>query len=197
MLETWTAAAAVAEATERIEIIAAVKPLLFHPGVLAKLALGIDDISEGRFAINLVSAWFRPEMGRLGIEMPAHDERYAYSAEWLEIVRALWRGGAVEHRGERFAIDGLRAAPAPAARRRADRVLRRRVRAGPGAGRRARADVFFINGRAAATDTVELIEDLRRRPRSGPPLRFGLAAFVIARDPTRTRRRRSTSACWP
>src|SRR5829696_2886339 len=73
VLETWTAAAAVAEATERIEIIAAVKPLLFHPGVLAKLALGIDDISDGRFAINLVSAWFRPEMGRLGIAMPEHD----------------------------------------------------------------------------------------------------------------------------
>src|SRR5947208_14510316 len=37
-LETWTTAAAVAEATESIEIIAAIKPLLFHPGVLAKLA---------------------------------------------------------------------------------------------------------------------------------------------------------------
>ena len=42
------------------------------------------------------------------------------------------------------------------------------------------ADVFFINGRPLA-DTAELIEDLRRRPRTGPPLRFGLSAFVIAR----------------
>ena len=36
IIETWTAAAALAAATEEIEIIAAVKPLLFHPGVLAK-----------------------------------------------------------------------------------------------------------------------------------------------------------------
>ena len=39
-LETWTTAAALAEATNSIEIIAAVKPLLFHPAVLAKMALG-------------------------------------------------------------------------------------------------------------------------------------------------------------
>ena len=43
------------------------------------------------------------------------------------------------------------------------------------------ADVFFINGRPFA-DTVEVIEDLRARPRDGAPLRFGLSAFVIARD---------------
>jgi len=170
VLETWTAAAAIAEATERIEIIAAVKPLLFHPGVLAKLAVGIDHISEGRFAINLVSAWFKPEMARLGIEMPPHDARYAYSEEWLRTVRALWRG---EH-------GDLELKPPP-------------VRPGGptvyfgGESEPARAlaadaaDVFFINGRPLE-DTAALIEDLRRRPRGGlPPLRFGLAAFVIAR----------------
>ena len=42
------------------------------------------------------------------------------------------------------------------------------------------ADVFFINGRPL-DHTVELIDDLRRRPRRLAPLRFGLSAFVIAR----------------
>ena len=181
MLETWTAAAAIAEATERIEIIAAVKPLLFHPGVLAKLAVGIDHVSGGRFAINLVSAWFKPEMARLGIEMPPHDERYAYSAEWLEIVKALWRGERVSARGARFPLDDLELRPGPV------------HPGGPtvyfgGESEPARAlaakdaDVFFINGRPLE-DTAALIEDLRRRPRpaGAPPLRFGLAAFVIAR----------------
>jgi alkanesulfonate monooxygenase len=41
--------------------------------------------------------------------------------------------------------------------------------------------VFFINGRPLA-DTVAVIEDLRSRPRTGAPLRFGLSAFVIARE---------------
>jgi alkanesulfonate monooxygenase len=179
VLETWTAAAAAAEATATLEVIAAIKPLLFHPGVLAKMALGIDDISRGRFAINLVSAWFEPEMGALGIEMPPHDERYELSSEWLDVVRALWRGEHVSHRGPRFAIEA-KLVPAPVhpggptvyfggesepARRLAARA----------------ADVFFINGRSLG-DTVELIEDMRARPRELPPLRFGLSAFVIARD---------------
>lgn len=179
VLETWTASAALAAATERMEIIAAVKPLLFHPGVVAKMTLGIDDISGGRFAINLVSAWFRPEMGRLGIEMPAHDERYVYSAEWLDVVRRLLRGELVHHEGARFTIDGLQLRP-------------KSVRPGGpliyfgGESEPARqlassaADVFFVNGRPL-TETQELIADLRRRPRTGAPLRFGLSAFVIAR----------------
>jgi alkanesulfonate monooxygenase len=179
VLETWTASAAVAEVTEHLEIIAAVKPLLFHPGVLAKLALGIDDISGGRFAINLVSAWFQPEMAQLGIEMPPHDERYRYSEEWLDVVRALWRGGPVHHAGPNFSLDGLRLVPepihpgGPTIYLGGESEPARRLAA-------TSADVFFINGRSLE-DTTELIEDVRRRPRTGAPLRFGLAAFVIAR----------------
>lgn len=179
VLETWTAAAALAEATEHIEIIAAVKPLLFHPAVLAKLALGIDEISGGRFAINLVSAWFKPEMASLGIEMPPHDERYELSAEWLRAVRALWAGGPVDHHGARFDLNGLELLPAAT------------TPGGPtvyfgGESEPARAlaadaaDVFFINGRSLE-DTTALIADLRRRERAAAPLRFGLSAFVIAR----------------
>jgi alkanesulfonate monooxygenase len=170
VLETWTAAAALAEATERIEIIAAVKPLLFHPGVLAKLAVGIDHISDGRFAINLVSAWFKPEMARLGIEMPPHDARYAYSAEWLAKVQALWRGEDAD----------LELKPAPV--RPGGPTVYFGGESEPARALAAQAaDVFFINGRPLE-DTAALIDDLRRRPRGGlPPLRFGLAAFVIAR----------------
>ena len=158
VLETWTAAAAVAEATERIEIIAAVKPLLFHPGVLAKLALAIDQISDGRFAINLGSAWFRPEMAQLGIEMPPHDERYVYSAEWLGVVRRCGAASA--------------STTAARASRSTGSSSSRPVRPGGptvyfgGESEPARAlaaaaaDVFFINGRPLA-DTAELIEDLR------------------------------------
>lgn len=179
VLETWTAAAALAEATAQLEIIAAVKPLLFHPGVLAKLALGIDQISGGRFAINLVSAWFRPEMAHLGIEMPPHDERYAYSAEWLQIVRALWRGEPVSHRGPRFAIDELQLVP-NAVRPEGPTVYFGGESEAARALAAAAADVFFINGRALS-ETADLIADLRARPREGAPLRFGLSAFVIAR----------------
>lgn len=180
VLETWTAAAGIAEATSGIEIIAAVKPLLFEPGVLAKMALGIDHISNGRFAINLVSAWFRPEMGHLGIEMPPHEERYQYSREWLEIVRELLRGRTVHASGGRFGVDDLRLWPGPV--RREGPTIYFGGESEPARALAARAaDVFFINGRSLAA-TIELIEDLRARPRDGEPLRFGLSGFVIARS---------------
>ena len=41
--------------------------------------------------------------------------------------------------------------------------------------------MFFINGRPLP-DTVDVIDDLRARPRDRGPLRFGLSAFVIARE---------------
>src|SRR5438876_11641792 len=61
-LEAWSASAAIAALTSRIEIIAAIKPYLYHPVVLAKMALGIEIISSGRFAINLVNVWNWPEL---------------------------------------------------------------------------------------------------------------------------------------
>lgn len=179
VLETWTASAALAAETERLEIIAAVKPLLFHPGVLAKLALGIDDISGGRFAINLVSAWFRPEMGRLGIAMPEHDERYAYSGEWLDVVRRLLRGELVHHEGASFRIDGLQLRPRPV--RPGGPLVYLGGESEPARRLAARsADVLFLNGRPLP-DVLDVVADMRRRPRSGAALRYGLSAFVVAR----------------
>lgn len=179
-LETWTAAAALAQATEKIEIIAAIKPLLFHPAVLAKMALGIDAISQGRFSINLVSAWFRTEMEKAGIPFPHHDERYHYSEEWIKVVKALWSGERVNIQGDYFHISDLSFRPTPVAR------PYPRVYLGgesdPARNLAAQeADVFFINGQPIE-EVRKIINDVSRRPRTLPePLRFGMSAFIIAR----------------
>ncbi len=179
-LETWTAAAALAEATDSIEIIAAVKPLLFHPAVLAKMALGIDAISGGRFAINLVSAWFMPEMQKAGIPMLPHDERYRYSQEWIRVVKALWSGERVNFQGDYFQISDLYLRPRSVAQ------PHPRVYLG-GESDPARvlaakeADVFFLNGRPLEV-IRETIADVSKRSRAQPkPLRFAMSAFVVAR----------------
>ncbi|HEY9621383.1 MAG TPA: LLM class flavin-dependent oxidoreductase [Crinalium sp.] len=180
-LETWTTSAALAAVTERIEIIAAIKPLLFHPAVLAKMALGIDEISCGRFAINLISAWFRPEMERTNIPFPPHDERYRYSGEWLRVVKALWSGDRVDFAGDYFKIQDLQFRPTSIAKPHPPIYL-------GGASEPAQllvaeqADVYFINGQPL-DDVRQVIQQVLTRPRSLPrPVRFGLAAFVIARS---------------
>jgi alkanesulfonate monooxygenase len=179
VLEPWTASAGIAEVTSRIEIIAAIKPYLYNPGVLAKQAINIDHISRGRFALNLVSGWFVPEMEQLSLPVLDHDARYAYSEEWLTIVRALFAGETVSFSGRYLRAAGLSLRPRPL-RESGPTVYfggesepARRLAA-------AQADVYFINGRALH-ETRALIKDVAARPRSRAPLRFALSAFVIAR----------------
>jgi alkanesulfonate monooxygenase len=176
VLETWSTLAALAEATQRIELIGAIKPLLFNPLVFAKIAANIAEISDGRLAINVVSGWFLPELEALGFDPPDHDDRYAYTRDWLQSVLDLWAGkqvGIGGHGGHPAVVRPTPPAP-PAVyfggESEPARVLAAR-----------HADVFFINGRPL-TETVDVIEDLRARPRDGAPLRFALSAFVIARD---------------
>jgi alkanesulfonate monooxygenase len=180
VLEAWTASAALAAVTERIEIITAIKPYLYHPVPLAKMALGIEAISRGRFAINLVNAWNRPELDKAGIGFPEHDERYEYGREWISVVEPLLRAESVTFKGANFDVRDYRLSPA------AEFRARPRIYVG-GESNPARAlvadwgDVWFINGQPLA-DVTALIRDVAARPRHGkPPLSFGLSAFVIAR----------------
>ena len=178
-LEAWTASAALAAVTSRIEIITAIKPLLYNPVVLAKMALQIEEISEGRSAINLVNAWNRAEMDKAGLPFPEHDARYSLGEEWLSVVEPLLRGERVNHGGAHFQVQDAVIVPRAATR------ARPRIYIG-GESEPARAlaaaqgDVWFINGQPIE-DVAALIADVARRPRAGAPLRYGLSAFVIAR----------------
>jgi alkanesulfonate monooxygenase len=179
-LEAWSAAAALAALTGRIEIIAAIKPYLYHPVILSKLALGIENISRGRFAINLVNAWNKPELEKAGIGFAEHDDRYAYGREWISIVSRLLAGERVTFKGVHFDVRDYMLRPADL------------YRAHPtiyvgGESEPARAlvadhgDVWFINGQPIE-DVKGLIANVSARPRAGAPLRFGLSAFVVARE---------------
>jgi len=178
-LEAWTASAALAALTSRIEIITAVKPYLYHPVVLAKMALQIEAISHGRFALNFVNAWNRPELEKAGIGFAEHDARYAYGAEWIAIVDALMRGESVTFKGEHFSVQDYRLRPGDAYRARPAIYLGGESE--PALALAAqRSDVWFINGQPL-TDVEKLIASVKNRPRTLAPLRYGLAAFVIAR----------------
>jgi alkanesulfonate monooxygenase len=178
-LETWTSCAALAAITSKIEIIAAIKPGLFHPAVLAKMATQIEEIAHGRFAINLVNAWYKPEFERSGIPFPPHDARYAYGAEWLRIVRALMQGERVTTQGDHFALDGLQLRPA--GRYRPRPLIYAGGESEPARQLVAEAvDVWFLNGQSL--DHIKnLIADVESRPRAGEKLRYAMSAFVIAR----------------
>lgn len=178
-LEAWTASAAMAARTSRIEIITAIKPLLYNPVVLAKMALQIEEISSGRFAINLVNAWNRAEMDKAGLPFPEHDARYALGDEWLSVVEPLLRGERVNHVGANFQVQDAIIVPRAMTRAR-PRIYIGGESEPARALAAARADVWFINGQPIE-DVESLITDVARRPRDGARLCYGLSAFVIAR----------------
>ncbi len=179
-LEPWTASAALAEATEHIEIIAAVKSLYFHPAILAKMALGIDAVSNGRFAINLVSGWFLPELHRTGLPALEHDDRYRYSTEWISVVRRLMNGEQIEHKGEFFELHELYLRPYPV--RPGGPAIYAGGESRPGRALAAgSADIFLMNGRPLE-QIPGVLAEVARLPRNLPePVKFGMSAFVIAR----------------
>src|SRR6185503_11039307 len=127
---------------------------------------GIDGISKGRFAINLVSGWFLPELTRTGLPNLAHDDRYRYSQEWISVVRTLMRGDQIEHEGEFFKLHDLYLRPRPV------RPAGPRIYVGgespEGRGlAAATTDVFLMNGRPLA-QLAAVLADVRSRPRPLP-----------------------------
>jgi alkanesulfonate monooxygenase SsuD/methylene tetrahydromethanopterin reductase-like flavin-dependent oxidoreductase (luciferase family) len=88
--ETYTWAAGLAQATKQIGVLTTSHVPTVHPVMAAKQATTVDHISNGRFALNVVCGWFRPELEMFGAPLMEHDMRYEYAAEWIEIVKMLW-----------------------------------------------------------------------------------------------------------
>ena len=88
--EAYTWAAGIAAATTRSGVVATSHVSLNHPIMAARQATVIDHISNGRFTLNIVTGWNKPEIDMFGSAMLPHDERYACTEEWLAIVKRLW-----------------------------------------------------------------------------------------------------------
>ncbi len=113
-LETLTWAAATLATTERITVFATVHTPFIHPVFAAKQAATCNRIGNGRFGLNIVSGWGKPDFDHFGIEMLDHDERYDYTEEWLEIVKELWTNAApFDHEGRYFQLKGAKTLPRP------------------------------------------------------------------------------------
>jgi FMNH2-dependent dimethyl sulfone monooxygenase len=77
--ESTSISLAIALATEKLKVIAAIHPGLWQPAVLAKFVASADVMTGGRFCVNVVSGWFKGEFTALGEQWLEHDERSASS----------------------------------------------------------------------------------------------------------------------
>src|SRR3989442_3653775 len=89
-LEAWTTAAALAPLTTRLELMTAVRPDFRLPAPVAKEAATIHAISNCRFTLNGVSAWWATESAMYGGAWVQHDERYARTEEFIAGLKGMW-----------------------------------------------------------------------------------------------------------
>ena len=112
MHDAWTALSALAAVTSRIELGPIVLCASFrNPGLTAKMAATLDEVSGGRLVLGVGCGWHEPEYDALGLPF---DHRVGRFEEWLEIVRRLLAGERVTHHGQFHAAADAVLLPRPA-----------------------------------------------------------------------------------
>lgn len=116
-LESFTLMAGLAAVTSKIQLFATAATLTLPPAIVARMASTIDSISGGRFGVNLVTGWQKPEYTQMG--MWPGDEffgtRYQYLGEYAQVLRDLWATGRSDFKGEHFQMEDCRVSPTPQA----------------------------------------------------------------------------------
>ncbi|OYW38543.1 MAG: alkanesulfonate monooxygenase [Brevundimonas sp. 12-68-7] len=112
-LDAWSTAAALAAVTETIELMVAVRPNFHQPALFAKKAANIDRISNGRLALNVVSSWWAKEAESYGLQFDQHDDRYARTTEWLQVLARLWTEKRVDFEGRYYTLKDAIVEPKP------------------------------------------------------------------------------------
>ncbi|MBP2293333.1 LLM class flavin-dependent oxidoreductase [Azospirillum rugosum] len=103
--DAYTFAAGVSQATEKSGVFVTSHIPTVHPILAAKQTATIDHISGGRFGLNVVAGWNRPELEMFGAAMREHDDRYDQADEWLMLLRRLWgEQEAFDHEGKFYTI---------------------------------------------------------------------------------------------
>jgi probable F420-dependent oxidoreductase len=87
-----------------------------HPALLAKEAATVDVLTDGRFEFGLGAGWLKAEHDQAGIPFDPPGVRVARMEEALRVIKALWAGEPVHHRGAHYAIAGLAGTPLPVQR---------------------------------------------------------------------------------
>jgi alkanesulfonate monooxygenase len=172
--DAWITTAMLAQVTERLKFLVAFRPGLISPTLAAQMSSSFQRLSGGRLLLNVVTGGESHEQRQFGDYLDK-DARYARTAEFLGIVRALFRGETVDFAGEHLRVEGAKLAklpdPPPAIYFGGSSQA-----AGPVAA--DHADVYLTWGEppAQVAQKLDWIRSLN------PGMRFGIRLHVISRD---------------
>jgi FMNH2-dependent dimethyl sulfone monooxygenase len=182
VMECWTTAAALASVTEKLELMSAIRPGFRLPAVTAKMAANIDNISGGRFTLNVVSAWWEQEMREYGGSWVAHDQRYERTREFIEVMRGMWTEDEFSYEGKYYKVDKAHLEPKPVQKpwpviyaggesEEAKQMISRYC------------DSYLMHGDPPGNVRPKVEDMRRRREELGlKPMNYGIAGYAICRN---------------
>lgn len=168
-------------ATERLKVIAAILPGPWNPALAAKQLATIDQLTNGRVAINLVSGWFKGEFHGIGEPWLDHDERYRRSEEFIRALKGIWTQDNFTFAGDFYRFRNYTLKPKPLQQPHPEIFQGGSSRAARDMAARV-SDWYFTNGNTPEGIRAQ-VEDLRAKAAAnGHSIKVGVNAFVIARD---------------
>ncbi len=168
-------------ATERLKVIAAILPGPWNPALAAKQLATIDQLTNGRVAINLVSGWFKGEFHGIGEPWLDHDERYRRSEEFIRALKGIWTQDNFSFAGDFYRFRKYTLKPKPLQQPHPEIFQGGSSRAARDMAARV-SDWYFTNGNTPEGIRAQ-VEDLRAKAAANDhTIKVGVNAFVIARD---------------
>ena len=167
--------------TEKMKFLVAMRPGFIAPTVAAKMSNTMDQLTRGRVIINVVTGGFPHELAADG-DFTEHDERYARTQEFMQVVNKAWlEPKSWSHEGKFYRVEKGNVFPKPYQKPRPPWYF-------GGASDEAKrvgaeeSDVYLLWGETIPM-VRERIADMRERAaKLGRTLRFGIRLLVIARE---------------
>jgi probable F420-dependent oxidoreductase len=197
IFDGWTALGAMAVITTRSRMGLNVTGNLYrHPGLMAKIAVTIDHLSNGRLEFGIGTGWNEPEFTQFGLPFPSAADRVSMLDEALRAMKLLWKEPRATYRGRFYQLKDAIAEPKPVQRphppiwigAKGDRMMRLTAR---------HADVWHSNARTfdesiALNKTLDA--ECERRGRDPNAIRRAITVPLGSADETLSRARASIAA---
>jgi alkanesulfonate monooxygenase len=176
--DAWVVCSALAAVTERLQFLVAFRPGFVLPTLAAQQAASFSRLSGGRLRLNIVTGGDPVEQKAYG-DFLDHDERYARTGEFLEVLRRCFTGKRFDFAGRHVQVEGAgltRALPDPppiylgGASPAAEEVTARWV------------DRYLMWGEPPAMAGPRIQRVREKAAAHGREIRFGIRLHVVSRD---------------
>ncbi|QLG93050.1 dimethyl sulfone monooxygenase SfnG [Pseudomonas yamanorum] len=167
--------------TTKLKVIAAILPGPWQPALAAKQLATIDQLTNGRIAVNIVSGWFKGEFHAIGEHWLEHDERYRRSEEFIRVLKGIWTQDNFTFKGDFYRFNNYSLKPKPLGEPHPEIFQGGSSRAARDMAARV-SDWYFTNGNTPEGIKAQ-VDDIRAKAAANNhSVKVGVNAFIIARD---------------